>query len=226
MLNFRAMKKSVYCLLLLMSCTHAPTQSTSGSDVCSYDSLKQSDFPPHTEVRADINSDGLLDHFFLSGQEYDKRTCVWLGAKDGKPDLVHHSSTSYDTFLDLNGDGIPELLTLDSGHTWCATERLFSRLSKTKTQELVAFYNQAAKGYENFNFTYNMPDYFPLWNAYWFEPVTVYSLTPSGKADVSADMHAYNKLKKSAIIEILNSKSVAEVRKHCLDKLLQLKVKL
>lgn len=136
-----------------------------------------SDFPPHTFSFVDYNNDGRKDLTLLFGQEDVYGTDVYLNeasktfSKDNFK-LVHQNWNDYSVIVDLDGDGLPELL--DSGNEQTEqveTPKFF--LSDEVRKEVERKYDKIAqvKGANNFHFS--MPNHFRVFNSFLMDSIKV-----------------------------------------------------
>ncbi|GHA78567.1 FG-GAP repeat domain-containing protein [Pontibacter akesuensis] len=136
-----------------------------------------SDFPPHTYSFVDYNSDGKKDVTILSGQEDVFSTDVYLNKSTttystDNFESVHRNWNNYSVIVDLDGDGVPELL--DSGNEQVEPEeRPEFFLSDDVKSEIDRKYVEIAqvKGANNFHF--NMPQRFRVSNSFLMDSIKV-----------------------------------------------------
>jgi len=178
---------------------------------CGLDKNQLTDYPPHTEVRNDLNADGIADYFYLTGSEDYANTCVYLGEKKGAKKtfkLVYEDKDAYDVILDLNGDGKPELLAPEIPKSngledICPVDAIPNDLREKTTR----LYEKWAKGFESYNFTYEMPAFYPVYNLFLPYKVKIYSFQKNGLRDVTRRMKDYLELKTEVLNALLSSTS-------------------
>ncbi|WP_242920930.1 FG-GAP repeat domain-containing protein [Pontibacter liquoris] len=136
-----------------------------------------SDFPPHTFSFVDFNNDGRKDLTVLFGQEDVYGTDVYLNqsAKTYSKDnfkLAYQNWNDYLVIVDIDGDGVPELL--DSGYE--GTEHVEGPeffLTDEVRERIHQKYDEIAhvKGANNFHF--NMPNHFKVFNSFLLDSIKV-----------------------------------------------------
>ena len=185
-----------------------------------------SDYPPHTKVESDINGDGVKDLFYLAGEEDVFQTCVFLGKKSKSKidyDLVHSHSDFYDTIFDFDNSKTAEILVPSDVEVDCGQvegDNAQYLIPDELKSEIKKSYEKWSKGYESYNFTYNMPDFFPIHNLFLLNEVKIYKLVGKSKVDVTKKMTSYLDLKKKVLNAALKQKSISKKCKSKLEKTL------
>lgn len=181
------------------------------------------DYPPHTVVRADLNGDTKKDLFFLYGEEDVFRTCVLLKTENNDYKLVHTSDSAYDTIFKFPSlkSGL-QLLELGPNELKCGPmEDSLPPLSRKTKSKIRAQYKLWTKGTGKFNFTYNMPDMFPIFNFGLFQKSKIYSFVGNDKIDVTQKITEYKAFKIEVINDVLKNKSLSPDCSLSLKRLLK-----
>lgn len=175
------------------------------------------DYAPHTKVEADLNGDGIKDVFYLAGSEEVFQTCIFLGAKTKTGvtyELAHSHSDFYDTVFNFDGSKTPQILVPSTLDAEC--DEMSELIPESLKAEIKSSYEKWAKGYEAYNFTYNMPEFFPISNLFLRNDVRIYRFEKNKKVDVTKKMKPYLKLKTKVLEATLKQKDVS---KSCRKKL-------
>lgn len=191
---------------------------------CTLKPSEYSGYPPHTKVNEDINGDGLKDIFYLAGEEDVFQTCIFLAEKSKsglKYSLIHSHGEFYDSVLDLDGSGVPQILVAQDDLGYSCGMSPTDHIPKNTLNEIKKSYAKWSKGYEKYNFTYNMPDFYPLSNLLLLNNVKIYEIQGTSKMDVTKEKHPYLDLKKKILSEILKNKALPLVCKKKLEAILQ-----
>lgn len=86
--------------------------------------------------------------------------------------------------------------------------------------EIKENYTKWSKGYEAYNATYNMPDFFPIHNLYLLNEVKIYKFEKRKKVDVTRKMKDYLALKRKVLEAVLKQEDLASPCKAQLQKTL------
>ncbi|MFD2515434.1 FG-GAP repeat domain-containing protein [Pontibacter locisalis] len=138
-----------------------------------------SDFPPHTFSFVDFDRDGRKDLTLYFGQEEVYGTEVYLNqsSKDYRKEnfkLAYQNWNDYSVIVDIDGDGVPELL--DSGYE--GTEHVEGPeffLTDDVREQVHQKYDQIARVEGANNFTFNMPNYFKVFNSFVMDSIKVFA---------------------------------------------------
>lgn len=189
-------------------------------------SYEESDYPPHTKIESDMNGDGVKDIFYLAGQEDVFQTCIFLGKKSKSKvdyDLVHSHSDFYDTVFDFDNSKTAQILVPSDIKTHCGQVEADDDpdlIPDALKSEIKKSYEKWAKGYEAYNFTYNMPDFFPIQNLFLLNEVKIYKFVGKSKIDVTKKMTSYLDLKKKILTAVIQQNSLSRKCKIELEKTL------
>ncbi len=131
--------------------------------------LDSSDFPPHTFTYIDFNQDGKLDFLILSGREDYFNTRAYINNSTNhfsleNFELKYENRNCYSSLVDINNDGICEILDSGISGDEHKESKQFFYTEKQKT-ELENKYDSITKIHCN-NFTYNLPEYFKIINSF------------------------------------------------------------
>ena len=180
---------------------HVLWSLTSSAPVWSMD--WDGDFQPHSHAWIDFDGDGQRDLFFFAGFEdvFATHIYLWRLQKPGyrKDALVkvYSNDNDYSVILDMEADGRPEIL--DSGYSGdthvahqCGTEEWDRpEVPDSVERALDAKYRALSRGFDQFNFTYNMPDAYPATSMKILDPIKILRIERSGVVDVTARYPAH-----------------------------------
>jgi len=176
---------------------------------------------PHTRVEADLNGDRIPDLFYLAGEEELFQTCIFLGEKRKgavKMSLRHSHSGAYDTVLNITGGKRPQILVASDIVEACGESHGQDLMSERLKEEIRERYRKWSKGYEEFNFTYQMPEFFPVHNLFVLNDVKVYQFEGQKKKDVTKKVKEYLALKHHALSEVLKQQEIDGKCRAALEK--------
>ncbi len=152
------------------------------------------DFQPHSLAWLDFDGDGSKDLLLFAGFEDYFDTRVYLWRLDTSSSLeealveVYANGDPYSVILDFEGDGRPEILDSgNQGREYVEDECWEYRLGDPQTvrDALGVEYRSLARGYDQFNFTYNMPDHYPSVSMKILDPIRILSIEGSSVVDVT-----------------------------------------
>jgi hypothetical protein len=152
------------------------------------------DFGPHSLEWIDFDGDGKKDLFFFAGFDEALATRVYLWRLDTPSPSeealveVYANDSEYSVIVDFDGDGRPEIL--DSGHPVRGQVEYDCWEYKLKTplavrDALAVEYRSLARGFDQFNFTYNMPEDYPSMSMKILDPIRVLRIEGSSVVDVT-----------------------------------------
>lgn len=158
------------------------------------------DFQPHSISWLDFNNDGKKDLFFFAGFEDVFSTHIYLwNVKTSKFDAknfikAYSNWNDYSVVLDFENDGHQEIL--DSGYSgnervdiYCGQDEFERPLIPAEVKSKMANeYRKLAGSLDEINFTYNLPEIYPVWAIGIFNPFRIYRIENSKLIDVS---HTY-----------------------------------
>jgi len=191
---------------------------------CSLNS-KQDDYLPHTKVEKDLNGDGINDFFYLAGEEDVYQTCIFLSTKSKtKLYLAHSHSDFYDTVFSFDGSNTAQILVPSDINKACSqadNRNSFNLISDSLKSDIKKSYAQWSKGYEAYNFTYNMPDFYPVHNLFLLNEVKIYKFAGKRKIDVTKKMTSYLELKRKVLEAAIKQDDLSKKCKKHLSKTLK-----
>lgn len=185
-----------------------------------------SDGPPHTKVNTDLNGDGIKDLFFLAGEEDVFQTCIFLGKKSKSKieyELIHSHSDFYDTVFDFDQSKTAQVLVPSDVEKDCGRvegDNAQYLIPEALKGEIKKASEKWSKGYESFNFTYGMPDFYPVHNLYLLNEVKIYKFVGRSKVDVTKEMTSYLELKKKVLSAAIKQKGLLKKCRARLEKTL------
>jgi len=155
------------------------------------------DLQPHSKVWLDVNGDGLKDLFFFAGYEDVFSTYLYLWDVHSNSFsrsnllLAYKNENAYSVLIDIDHNGQPEIL--DSGHSgrehvdhYCVPNDLRSpEIPSDVGENITSEYRRLAGIFERFNFTYNMPEHYPIFNMCIFDPIKIYKFDGTMLRDVT-----------------------------------------
>ncbi len=210
-------------VMVVMSLISAPALADDSQ--CSLHS-EGSFYSPHNIVEKDFNGDGIKDLFYLAGKDNVFLTCVFLGTKTPTKieyELVHSHSDFYDTFFDFDNTNTVQILVpseLDKDCGPAEGDDAVYLVPEAVKEEIRNSYEKWSKGFEALNFTYNMPDFFPIQNLYLLNEVKIYKLVGKSKIDVTEEMTSYLDLKRKILFATIRQKFISKKCKARLEKTL------
>jgi hypothetical protein len=155
------------------------------------------DYQPHSRAWIDFDGDGQKDLFFFAGFEDVFSTYVYLWrVKKNRFSAralvkIYSNDNDYSVLLDMDKDGRPEIL--DSGHSgdthienhcgeneWDGPE-----IPSTVHAALESEYRSLSRSFDQYNFTYNMPEAYPAWGMRILDPVKILQVEKAGLVDVT-----------------------------------------
>ena len=172
------------------------------------------DFQPHSKVWLDFNSDGLKDLFFFAGQENIFSTYIYLwnvqsdSFSTSNLMLAYKNENSYSVIIDMDNDGQPEIL--DSGHSGkehinhnCFPSDFSPLIPDDVKKDITSEYWRLAGKFDRFNFTYNMPEHYPIFSMCIFDPIKIYKIDGTVLRDVTVQYQNHLKWRLMVLERIL-----------------------
>lgn len=177
---------------------------------------KNGDFGPHSLQLIDINLDGKMDLFFFAGFEDVFSTYIYtanysdmLSTDYDQSNFLesYSNENEYSVLINLKGEKQP--LILDSGYegnenrsgTSCFENQSDlaimneNRLNITDSikEEIVNKYIEITKQLYKYNFDYNLPEAYPLFNTFILDPIKLYKIDGHELKDVTYEHPEYLK---------------------------------
>lgn len=151
-----------------------------------------SDYPPHTFSFIDFNNDGKKDLFVYAGFEDVFMSELFLNQISlncNNPfKLVYRNSNAYSTLIDINNDGIPEILNpiykVESEYEEYINEYEYGN---NTTDFINVEYDRVVGEFDKYNFDYNMPNYYKGISLKLLNKVSILSIENDTILDVSAN---------------------------------------
>ena len=161
--------------------------------------LHHGDFGPHTISWVDIDGDAHKDLIFLAGLEDVFSTYIYkwnlMGDTYSEDNLVlvYQNNNDYSVLMDLNSDGLPEVL--DSGYegfyhqgdtsAMGENECFGLTVSDSLRDVIKSRYYSIVGNYHESNFDYGMPSSAPFINMFIFDPIKILGFESGVKSEVS-----------------------------------------
>ncbi len=172
------------------------------------------DFGPHSLQQIDINLDEKMDLFFYAGFEDVFSTYIYtanykdvLGTSYDQSNFLKTYSNENDYSILLNLDEKKQPLILDSGYEGNVNRSGSScfenqselaimdenRLTITASikKEIVKMYEEVTGQLDKYNFDYNMPDVYPLFNTKILDPIKIFRIQDNELIEVTSEYPKY-----------------------------------
>ncbi|MDX1586193.1 MAG: hypothetical protein R3222_05595 [Balneolaceae bacterium] len=172
------------------------------------------DFGPHSLGLIDLNSDGKKDLFFYAGFENIFSTFIYTANYDNRLNDGYHpdnflkaysNKNDYSVLIKPGNAGQP--LILDSGYEGrenrsgisCFEDqsglavRPENKLTLTDSirHEIKRKYQEVTGQLDNYNFDYNMPGIYPLFNSMILDPIKIFRIVNNEAVDVTGEYPNY-----------------------------------
>lgn len=188
---------------------------------CSLELLDREGFEPHTLVKDDLNNDGKKDIFFLYGEEDYFNTCIHLKDENEGFKLVHSDHTTYNSVFKFPGHENLQNIVAGPHQLNCGMiEGSLPKLSKDVLKKVKTKYLEWTKGTSKYNFTYNMPDIFPVINLALFQIPSFYRFEKNEKINITEELTIYRDFKIQILKSIIKDQSLKPECKASIEKVL------
>ena len=182
------------------------------------------DFGPHSVSLLDLNRDGRLDIFFYAGFEDVFSTYVYASNYEdiisepfSEKNFVeaYSNGNDYSVLMDLKGSNQPVIL--DSGFEGeehrssrsCFEDRgravmSENQISVTKPviEEIRSKYSKVTASLDKYNFDYNMPESYRLFNTKLLYPIKIFEIKDQESIDVTSQYPEYLKWRISILKKV------------------------
>jgi hypothetical protein len=182
------------------------------------------DFGPHSVSLLDLNRDGRLDIFFYAGFEDVFSTYVYASNYEdiisepfSEKNFVeaYSNGNDYSVLMDLKGSNQPVIL--DSGFEGeehrssrsCFEDRgravmSENQISVTKPviEEIRSKYSKVTGSLDKYNFDYNMPEAYRLFNTKLLYPIKIFKIKDQESIDVTSQYPEYLKWRISILKKV------------------------
>ncbi len=189
---FSASLCSYQCVVMIKSCR--TLLLVTSLFLCGFSSAREMpleaknlEFGYHNVFWSDFNNDGIEDLFILSGYEDYFSTYIYIGNSDN-PELskIYENNTIYSMVLDIENDKHPEFI--ESSDSNICRSSIFPPFVPASLLPLVtAEYEKVVGEYDKANFTFNMPEHFPLFNLQLLNKIRIYRIEEQQVVDVTSE---------------------------------------
>lgn len=156
------------------------------------------DFQPHSLAWVDFNQDGHPDLFFYAGFEdvFSTHIFLWQGESKGFSPAnlkeAYKNENDYSMIMDIDHDGHPEIL--DSGRMGdehredpCSDNEVgYIDIPPLIRSAMTEKYHELVGRFGRLNYTYNMPESFPMFNLNIFAPIKIMRIEGTEAKDVTS----------------------------------------